>query len=337
MTDGSPPPLRPILVAAGYLNVDFVADVPAPPAADGRMTAGRIRRMTGGMAANVACAAARLDAPWPVQAELIAMAGDEPESAWTLAELEAGGVQTQGVVRETGGRITHCLILVQPDGRRAIISEPVAFDDGLINRRIRCADGDRHRILYVDGYRVPGALAAVRTAGALGWQTALDLDGTPAAWRTLESLQVLCEAFDYLFVNRNAAADIWRDVGSEGERPHDLARLQSVAGSVLAAASRTQALILTLGEHGALVVPRNGAALYVEPLSVRSVDTTGAGDVFAGVFLALMLHGADTATAARWAAAAAALSTLGEGAQGALPSAVEVQRTGLPAARTLPL
>jgi ribokinase len=180
-------------------------------------------------------------------------------------------------------------------------------------------------------------LAVVESAGALGWLTAVDLDGAPAEWRTLDALNALCDAFDYLFINRHAAADIWQDASAGGAISDTLTHLESASRKAHFASSRARTLILTLGEQGALVVPRDRAALFVEPLPVRSIDTTGAGDVFAGVFLTLTLHGEEAATAARAASAAAALSTLGEGAQGALPTATDVLRAGLPPAHALSL
>jgi 2-dehydro-3-deoxygluconokinase len=57
---------------------------------------------------------------------------------------------------------------------------------------------------------------------------------------------------------------------------------------------------------------------------VEAVDATGAGDTFAGAFLARRAQGDDVATAARYANAAAALSTRGYGAVAPIPRAAEV-------------
>jgi ribokinase len=85
-------------------------------------------------------------------------------------------------------------------------------------------------------------------------------------------------------------------------------------------------VVVTLGARGALVVPRDGAVLLQPPPPVRAVDTTGAGDCFCGALAQELAGGADLATAVRAAVTAAALSTTGPGARGALPDRAAVER-----------
>jgi 2-dehydro-3-deoxygluconokinase len=58
---------------------------------------------------------------------------------------------------------------------------------------------------------------------------------------------------------------------------------------------------------------------------VAAVDATGAGDTFAGAFLARHIAGDDAITAARYANAAAALSTTGYGAVAPIPRRATVE------------
>jgi 2-dehydro-3-deoxygluconokinase len=59
---------------------------------------------------------------------------------------------------------------------------------------------------------------------------------------------------------------------------------------------------------------------------VTAVDATGAGDTFGGSFVTRLLRGDDLATAGRYAAVAAALSTTGFGAVAPIPSADQVKK-----------
>ena len=59
---------------------------------------------------------------------------------------------------------------------------------------------------------------------------------------------------------------------------------------------------------------------------MNAVDATGAGDCFDGSFLARLAAGDDAISAARWASAAAALTTTGYGAVAPLPTAEQVAR-----------
>ena len=319
----------PLLVAAGYLNIDVVARVPRLPEPDQRVTAERIWRLVGGMAANAACAAAALGHPWAAQVELLAFVGDDSESAWALAEIERRGVSTTWSVRRAGGRTPRCIVLVEPDGRRVIVSEPNDYDDALVAQRLAVPErSGRPRLLYVDGYRMPGALPALAAARSAGWRTALDMDGLARSWRTEEGFCTLAQTCDVLFANRNTVDAIWPGLfgGTQG--------LEQAAHALNAVVAQHAApggvLVVTLGEQGALVFRHGEIPHHVGVLAVEPVDTTGAGDVFAGAFLLLLLYGHAPTRAAQLAAAAAGLSTTGFGAQGHLPAAAEVLAQHLP-------
>jgi ribokinase len=58
---------------------------------------------------------------------------------------------------------------------------------------------------------------------------------------------------------------------------------------------------------------------------VTAVDTTGAGDCFCGALAQALATDPDLPSAVRFAVAAAALSTTGPGARGALPDAAAVE------------
>ncbi|NOD92602.1 sugar kinase [Ruegeria sp. HKCCD4884] len=75
---------------------------------------------------------------------------------------------------------------------------------------------------------------------------------------------------------------------------------------------------LTLGAEGTLVATPDKRE-RVKGRRVEAVDATAAGDTFDGAFLARIVEGDDPFTAARYANAAAALSTQGYGAVAPMP------------------
>ena len=77
-------------------------------------------------------------------------------------------------------------------------------------------------------------------------------------------------------------------------------------------------VLLKLGKEGVLVATP-ARRERVGAFRVEAVDATGAGDTFAGSFLARHLAGDDPFVAARYANAAAALSTTGYGAVAPIP------------------
>jgi ribokinase len=69
---------------------------------------------------------------------------------------------------------------------------------------------------------------------------------------------------------------------------------------------------------------RDCPAQEVPAFPVKAVDTTAAGDCFNGAFAVALTRGESPAVAARYAAAAAAISVTRAGAQPSLPTAAEV-------------
>ena len=84
---------------------------------------------------------------------------------------------------------------------------------------------------------------------------------------------------------------------------------------------------LKMGAEGALVASTDERH-RIPPFPCRPVDATGAGDAFGGAFVARRIAGDGLLDAARYAAAAAALSTQGYGAVAPIPHAAAV-RTAL--------
>ncbi|MBR0671114.1 sugar kinase [Neoroseomonas soli] len=83
-------------------------------------------------------------------------------------------------------------------------------------------------------------------------------------------------------------------------------------------------VLLKCGAAGCLVATRDRRT-RIPAHRVASVDATGAGDTFAGAFLARLLTGDAPEEAARYANAAAALSTTGYGAVAPIPRAEQVR------------
>jgi len=84
-------------------------------------------------------------------------------------------------------------------------------------------------------------------------------------------------------------------------------------------------VLLKRGAEGVLV-HANGRSESIAGHTVDFVDATGAGDCFAGALLARLAFGDGLLAAARYANAAAALSTTGFGAIAPIPRADDVQR-----------
>ncbi|MGO2694428.1 PfkB family carbohydrate kinase, partial [Corynebacterium casei] len=99
------------------------------------------------------------------------------------------------------------------------------------------------------------------------------------------------------------------------DAPKDLAQALIDAGF--------NSVVLTLGAQGALVAA-DKELIDIPTPKVTAVDTTGAGDAFAGALCARLLEGDDLVQAASFAARVGATSTLQNGAQASYPQPSDV-------------
>src|SRR6201991_1675365 len=88
------------------------------------------------------------------------------------------------------------------------------------------------------------------------------------------------------------------------------------------------AMLVTLSEHGMVLVPRNGEAIHVPGYPVKVRDVSGAGDTAAAAVAVALAAGADWETALRVANAAAAVAVSKKGT--AVVTSAELRRKILP-------
>jgi ribokinase len=105
---------------------------------------------------------------------------------------------------------------------------------------------------------------------------------------------------------------------------------QTLTGEVHAAAAAAlrnrgvNKVVLTLGPKGALVHDATAPPQHLPAPTVIALDTTGAGDVLAGVVAAAVDRGVPLTSAVRWAVAAASLKVSRHGTGSGLPTSDEL-------------
>jgi ribokinase len=121
---------------------------------------------------------------------------------------------------------------------------------------------------------------------------------------------------DYLIVNEVEAHQFAQTLGIKETDPRLIAKA-IVKDSALTC-------IITLESKGSVAV-RNNETYVVGTLKLDSVDSTGAGDTFCGLFAAGLQAGHDWLKALHYAGVGAALSCLEFGAQDSMPFLEEVE------------
>ncbi len=308
----------PRLVVAGYISVDYLCRVGVLPHRDDRITARHIEKALGGPAANVAVAAAGVADCYALDVELATALGDDSESDWALAELSDKNVHALPIRRPYNNRLSRCIVIIEENGSRTIINEPFELSEIDLTSHLEVKPEPRPCCLHIEGYhydRMRGSIARFHEAG---WKVSLHSAGLPASSRTPEAFLNLVRATDLAFAGDHLVREIF-DL-----RMTNAGFIEAIAVELAALPQRGH-LVVTLGPFGAVVFPGDGSRpIEVPALPVKVVDSTGAGDSFAGVFLAYWMNGAPFEVAARHAAAAGSLTTTVEGAQGIIASHAEL-------------
>lgn len=223
--------------------------------------------------------------------------------------LAQEGISTDRLLVDDGQATGVALITVEDSGENTIIVVPGA------NGRITTADIDAARPLITGAdillMQLEIPLETVQYAAELAQAGGVRLILNAAPAQPLPP--ALLTQIDYLIVNEVEAGLL---AGTATARSEDAARALQALGA--------QAVVVTLGAEGSLLLSRDGTSVAAPSFAVQAVDTTAAGDAFAGAFAVALAAGMPPARALRWGNAAGALAVTRAGAQPSLPTRLEV-------------
>jgi ribokinase len=254
----------------------------------------------GGKALNQAVAACRAGA----EVRLVAPVGRD-EAAQRIRDLLAREDLDPALLVAVDAPTDEAVIWVAEDGENAIVSTADAAR-GLLATDVAAVEGLRPTDTLLMQGNIPTetmarCLDAVRGCGArLVVNTAPFVPGA----------ELLVPRADVLVVNRGEAAGL---SGATAPEAAAEALVGRGAGSVVVTLGAAGAHCLTGGRHHRLPAPE-----------VATIDTTGAGDVFAGVLAAALDAGTDLRAATTWAVRAASLKVTRRGTIAGFPTAAEM-------------
>lgn len=285
----------------GSINIDHVYHLADLPRSGETIHSRALTHGLGGKGANQSVAAARAGAR---VLHLGAMGtGDD----WVLERLIAAGVGTGHIARLPDQVTGHAIILVDAAGENSIVLH------GGANQHLDAAAVSR----ALEGIG-PGDILLMQNETNLQIETATQASSAgatviySAAPFEIASLRRVMPHVSILAMNEGEAAETFAAFGED---------------------LPLRGLLITRGAAGAEYRDlATGQTLFQPAFPVKPIDTTGAGDCFAGWFAAGLAQGEDVATALRHAAAAAALQVTRPGAGDAMPDRAEVMRFLEPAA-----
>ena len=292
------------VTVVGSLNEDVLVAVARLPGRGETVIGRSAATAPGGKGANQAAAAGELGPG----VHMVGRVGEDPAGDRQLAALAGSRVNVSRVLRTPGVPTGSATIPVEEgSGENLIVVVPGA--NGALVPEDADVESVRRATVLLLQLEVPMETVVAAAAAARGTVVL-----TPAPPQPLGA--DLLEHVDVLVPNEHELAHL---AGADpGERSP--AELVDLARSVASCA-----VVVTLGARGALVVPVEGEPLLQAPPPVTALDTTGAGDCFCGALAQALASGPDLPTAVRFAVTAAALSTTGPGARGALPDATAVE------------
>jgi len=274
----------------GSANMDLTFDVNTLPRPGETVLASSLTYAPGGKGGNQAVAAARAGA----QVQFVGAVGEDAAADQLRAHLAANAVGLDGTVAVPGPSGT-AIIVVDAGADNTIVVAPGANGQlSLDAAAMRAVVRDCDVLLTQLEIPVATAVAAAQEARSAG--AVVIVNASPAG-RDRSLLSELAALADVVIANQDEA-DEWR--------------------------WRPSHFVVTLGARGARYVGADGELQVAAP-AVTAVDTTGAGDVFAGVLAANWPRDpgslAERLRALRRACAAGALSTLVQGAGDCAPDA----------------
>jgi ribokinase len=288
------------ILVLGSANLDLVVRQPRLPKPGETMFGSDFATVPGGKGLNQAVAAARAGG----DVAFLGAIGRDPFGEQLRRRLQDDGVDVRGL-EEVDMPSGTAHISVLPGGENAIVVVPGA------NSAITALDEESQRRIEDSRYVVAQLERPIELIGeafvvarGLGIQTVL----TPAPVQPID--HALLQLVDILIPNAQEACEL-AGVADETEAAISLSR---AAGLV----------VMTRGARGALAARDGAVVAQVPARAVEAVDTTGAGDTFAGVLVARLAAGDDLDAALEAASVAASISVTRAGTTTSMPTWDEI-------------
>jgi sugar/nucleoside kinase (ribokinase family) len=263
------------LISIGNICIDLFLPPHEAPPRGGITYLPSLSVVPGGNGSNTAIAAARLG----TRAAVGGVLGDDLFGRHLRDFLLAESVDVSLLTLRAGRQSPATVVLNDATGERSFVHYPGTDADFALPERVLAAPA---RLVHfaapelLGSFWPRGCLAAARQLRATGHEISLDTFVPPGS-DAVEEHRPLLEVVDLALANEEEA----RLITGQSE-VRDMARYLLDRGVKVAAIKR--------GERGAVVATRD-EYFEVPAERVPVVDTCGAGDNFAGGFLAAYLHG----------------------------------------------
>lgn len=299
------------ILCLGAINMDLVMYMEHIPKPGETITTDNFHKYPGGKGSNQAVAASIFLG----KVNYLGKIGDDSFSDELIRGMSMNKVDTTHIIREENSPSGIAMIFVDSKGQNYIAFTPganslLSVDDIRNNTSLFKPNGI---LLITLEIGIENVCEAIKVAKGNGMFVILD----PAPYNGEVFPKWLPALVDVIKPNENETSFL------TGIQVSDFESAERAMLELLSMGFQNP--IITLGDKGLIYHFRNDT-VRVEPIKVKSIDSTAAGDVFLGALAASLSRGYDFANAIAFASAAASLSTTRMGAQTSIPSIEEVER-----------
>ena len=261
--------------------------IPADEAETLYAAMGSGREISGGSAANTVAGMAALGA----RPAFVGRVADDQLGAVFAHDIRASGVSYTTAASTGGAPTGRCLIVVTPDGDRTMNTYLGACQE-LSEADLDADSVAASEILYLEGYLwdplVPRAAMkkAIAVARAHNRKVAFTLsDVFCVEGHRADFQELLASHVDLMFGNEHEVCALYQTKNLE-EAMAELAKHTAIA-------------VITRSSEGAIVLEGGNRHVISGEKVAKVVDSTGAGDMFAGGFMAALVEGRSLPDCAR--------------------------------------
>jgi sulfofructose kinase len=313
------------VVGVGANSVDYVYRLPEFPHPDTQAAKLRITHHTvlcGGQTTTALCTCAAMG----LRARYVGATGGDANGELIRRELKARGVDDEHAHVRVGVRNAYAVILVdERRGERVVLWQrdpALTLERGEIDASVVA----QSRLIHVDDVDEDAAICAASIGRSAGTPVTSDIERVTDRTEELVAAVTIPIFAEHVIEALTGERDFERGLRKIRAQFGEAQRTRPTGARRPAPFGPGHSLIcVTLGARGAMLLEDD--RLHYEPgLPVEVVDTTGAGDVFRGAFIAALLRGDAPADILRFANTAAALSCTRSGAIDGIPSLDEVHQ-----------
>lgn len=299
---------KPKITVVGSLNMDMVLHCDQLPKAGQTVLAKQTQQVSGGKGANQAVAAAKAGG----NVKMLGCVGDDVFGGQLIDNLNSHEIDSSNVraVRDCASGIA--IVTVDELGENSIVVSSGAnlqFEPAHITECSSCIENSDILLIQLE-IPLETVEAALQVARKANIQTILDPAPVTKAClnHDIYGVDVICPNQIEAEILTGIAVHHPNDAIQASERLMELGAKNA---------------IVTLSSQGT-VIHDGHRPHFIEPYSVTPVDSTAAGDAFAGAFSVKYVETGCLLESTRYAAVAGALSVTKKGAQPSMPTNEEI-------------